>query len=73
MEKHLAYCAALDREVHVFVRPVSYDETDGTVADTPGIVCLEHAEDCLGIRCPLFDVPTDSALLRFEWFSRKRQ
>jgi predicted RNA-binding Zn-ribbon protein involved in translation (DUF1610 family) len=72
MQKHLAYCAALDREVHVFVRPVSYDETDGCVADVPGIICLEHAEDCLGIECPLFDVPADSALLRYESFSSPR-
>lgn len=72
MQKRLAYCAALDREVHVFVRPVSYDETDGCVEDVPGLLCLEHAEECLGIRCPLFDVPTDSAMLRYEWFCRTR-
>lgn len=71
METHLAYCSALDREVRVYVRPVSYDETDGTVADSPGIVCLEHAEDCLGIHCPLFDVPLDARLVRYEWFLRR--
>lgn len=72
MEKHIAWCAALDREVHVYVKPVSYDETDAVVHHVPGIICLEHAEDCLGIRCPLFDVPTDSRAARFESLFRKR-
>lgn len=72
MEKHLAYCSALDRMVHVIVRPVSYDEKDGTVAETPGIICVEHGEDCLGIECPLFDLPVDSAIARFESFLRRR-
>ena len=71
METHLAYCSALDREVRVFVRPVHYDEKDGTIEETPGIICVEHAEDCLGIRCPLFDMPADARLARYEWFLRR--
>jgi hypothetical protein len=71
MEKHLAYCAALDREVHVYIRLVSYDETDAVVAEVPSIICLEHAEDCMGIHCPLFDLPIDSALARFETLFRR--
>ncbi|HSJ10488.1 MAG TPA: hypothetical protein VK928_11265 [Longimicrobiales bacterium] len=58
--------------VHVIVRPVDHDETDGEVDDTPGIICIEHGEECMGIRCPLFDLPTDSAMQRFEWFQRNR-
>jgi hypothetical protein len=72
MEKHLAYCAALDREVHVYVKLVSYDETDAVAHDVPGIICIEHAEECLGIRCPLFDLPTDSAMQRYEFFTRSK-
>lgn len=72
MEKHIAWCAALDREVHVYVKQVSYDETDAVVHDVPGIICLEHAEECLGIRCPLFDLPHDSRAARFEWLFRSR-
>jgi hypothetical protein len=53
MDTHLAYCAALDREVRVFLRPVHYDENDPAIGETPGIICLEHAEACLGVRCPL--------------------
>jgi hypothetical protein len=71
METHLAYCSALDREVRVFLRPVHYDETDPAMGQTPGLICIDHAEDCLGICCPLFDVPVDSALLRFERFRRR--
>jgi hypothetical protein len=56
METHLAYCSAHDREVRVFVRPVCYDETDPGVDEPPGIVCIEHGEECLGVRCPLFHV-----------------
>jgi hypothetical protein len=68
METHLAYCSALDREVRVYLRPVHYDETDPGNIVTPGVICLEHAEDCLGICCPLFDVPVDGWAQRFEWF-----
>lgn len=71
METHLAYCAALDREVRVYLRPVHYDETDPGVTQTPGLICIEHAEDCLGICCPLFDMPVDSVMQRFEWFRRR--
>jgi hypothetical protein len=71
METHLAYCSALDREVRVFLRPVLYDETDPAVTQTPGIICIDHAEDCLGICCPLFDVPVDSLLQRFDWLRRR--
>jgi hypothetical protein len=71
METHLAYCSALDREVRVILKPVAYDETDPAIDELPGIICLEHAEDCLGILCPLFDLPLDAALMRYEWFSRR--
>lgn len=71
METHLAYCAALDREVRVYLRPVHYDETDPAVTQTPGLICIEHTEDCLGICCPLFDMPADSVMQRFEWFRRR--
>jgi len=57
MEKHEAYCSAHDRLVHVIVRAVTYDEVDGTVPGTPGIVCVEHGEDCQGVHCPLSDRP----------------
>jgi hypothetical protein len=70
METHLAYCAALDREVRVFLRPVHYDETDPAVGKTPGIICLEHAEACLGIRCPLLKKGTVS-MERFERWLRR--
>jgi hypothetical protein len=68
MESHLAYCSALDREVRVFLRPIHYDEKDPANIDTPVVICREHAEDCLGIHCPLFDVPIDSWVQRYEWF-----
>lgn len=71
MESHLAYCEALDRVVHVSVRPVLYDETDPGNFVTPGIICREHAEECLGIRCPLFDLPMDASMMRMEWLLRR--
>jgi hypothetical protein len=71
METHLAYCSALDREVRVYLRPVLHDETDPAVHETPALICLEHAEDCLGICCPLFDLPLDSWMQRFERFTRR--
>jgi hypothetical protein len=71
METHLAYCSALDREVRVYLRPVYHDETDPAVTQSPGVICIDHAEDCLGICCPLFDVPVDSSLQRYDWFSRR--
>ncbi|HEX6135724.1 MAG TPA: hypothetical protein VFZ24_17250 [Longimicrobiales bacterium] len=70
-EKHLAYCDALERVVHVYVRPVSDDETDPDTPQTPGIMCIEHAEECLGVECPLFELPMDAAMLRMEWFLRR--
>lgn len=70
METHLAYCSALDREVRVFVRPVSYDETDPAIDETPGLICVEHGEECLGIRCPLFSTIPPS-LERFERWLRR--
>jgi hypothetical protein len=73
METHLAYCSALDREVHVYLRPVEYDEMDPDNVDTPAVICVEHAEECLGIDCPLFDVPVDSLVQRFEWFFNRGQ
>ncbi|HSJ23433.1 MAG TPA: hypothetical protein VK929_02035 [Longimicrobiales bacterium] len=73
MEKHLAYCSALDREVHVYLRPIHYDETDPGNVVTPTVICLEHAEDCLGIHCPLFEGPVDSWVQRFEWFFNRGQ
>jgi hypothetical protein len=69
METHLAYCSALDREVRVYLRLVQYDEMDPDNPETPGLICLEHAEECLGISCPLFDMPLDSWMQRFEWFT----
>lgn len=57
METHQAYCAALDREVRVYVRPLVADERRGDVMYIPGVVCLEHAEDCTGMLCPLFVSP----------------
>jgi hypothetical protein len=72
MESHLAYCDALDRIVHVYVRPVLYDEMDPDNIVTPGIVCREHAEDCLGIHCPLFDLPMDVSMSRMESLLRRR-
>jgi hypothetical protein len=60
VETHQAYCAALDREVRVYLRPVLYDEKEPGCEEMPAVICLEHAEDCLGISCPLFDVPLDS-------------
>lgn len=54
MVTYLAYCAALDRDVRVSVRPVRYDETEPTAGEPPGVECRDHAEECLGIRCPLF-------------------
>lgn len=71
MRTHLAYCAALDRVVHVYVRPVTSDETDPDDFQAPGIICVEHAEECQGINCPLFDLPTDAAMQRYEWFTRR--
>ncbi|CAN5617595.1 hypothetical protein BH23GEM9_BH23GEM9_33800 [soil metagenome] len=68
METHLAFCAALDREVRVYLRLVQYDETDPDIVETPALICLEHAEECAGICCPLFDVPLDSSIQRYEWF-----
>jgi hypothetical protein len=68
VETHQAYCAALDREVRVYLRPVLYDEKEPGCEEMPGVICLEHAEDCLGICCPLFDVPLDSWMQRYEWF-----
>jgi hypothetical protein len=73
MEKHLAYCSALDREVHVYLRPIQHDETDPGNVATPTVICLEHAEDCLGIQCPLFDTPTDAWVQRYEWFFNRGQ
>ena len=70
METHLAYCAALDREVRVLVRQVSYDEVDGVVVPTPGILCVEHAEECLGNHCPLLDAPLDMWLAHLDCFRR---
>jgi hypothetical protein len=67
MEKHRVYCSALDREVHVFLRPVECDEVDPGHALMPAVVCLEHAEDCLGQRCPLCDVAADGWLHLHEW------
>jgi hypothetical protein len=72
METHLAFCAALDREVRVFLRPVLYDEIEPGVTETPGLICLEHAEECQGVRCPLFDLPLDGWIQRFEWFYQHR-
>lgn len=57
METHRAYCAALDREVRVFLRPVVSDERRRDVMFVPGVVCLEHGEDCTGMVCPLFLSP----------------
>lgn len=71
METHLAFCSALDREVRVFLRPVHYDETDPAILQAPGIICIDHAEDCLGICCPLFSGPLDSSLQRFDWLQRR--
>ena len=71
MQRHLAYCAALDRVVHVYVREATCDELDPDHVHTPGIVCVEHAEDCQGIHCPLFDLPADADMERYEWFSRR--
>lgn len=59
METHVAYCAALDRDVRVFLRPLLCDEMEPDVAYVPGLVCLEHAEDCTGMLCPLFYRPED--------------
>jgi hypothetical protein len=71
METHRAYCAALDREVRVCLRPVYYDEWDPAMLPAPGLICIDHAEDCLGICCPLFDLPIDMALQRFDWFRQR--
>jgi hypothetical protein len=57
METHRAYCAALDREVRVYLRPVLCNEREPDVAYAPGLVCLEHAEECTGMMCPLFYRP----------------
>jgi hypothetical protein len=54
MNTHLAYCAALDREVRVYVRPVVSDERRREAIYVPGVVCQEHAEECTGMMCPLF-------------------
>lgn len=59
METHSAYCAALDREVRVFVRRVMCDELEPDVVYVRGLVCLEHAEDCTGMLCPLCYRPED--------------
>jgi hypothetical protein len=72
IERHMAYCAALDRVVHVYVRPVTCDEKDPANLEMPGIVCVEHSEECQGILCPLFDLPTDASMQRYEWFSRRQ-
>ena len=67
METHLAYCAAVDREVRVYLRPVVSDERRADVVYVAGVVCLEHAEDCTGMLCPLFQSPEglpDSLLRR---------
>jgi hypothetical protein len=71
METHLAFCSALDREVRIYLKPVLYDETDPVYAETSGLICVDHGEECLGIACPLFDVPLDSWMQRFEWFYRR--
>jgi hypothetical protein len=68
METHRAYCAALDREVRVYLRPVLHDEKDAEREEAPGLICVEHAEECLGICCPLFDLPLDGWAERYEWF-----
>lgn len=68
MRTHLAYCAALDRVVHVYVRPVTGDEKTPDEFEAPGIICVEHAEDCQGVLCPLFDLPADASMQRYEWF-----
>jgi hypothetical protein len=70
MEKHMAYCAAVDRVVHVYVLPATSDEMDPETMETPRIICIEHAEECQGIRCPLFDLPVDASMQRYEWLSR---
>lgn len=67
----MAYCAALDRVVHVYVRAVESDENDPDSFEAPGIVCVEHAEECQGIRCPLFDLPADAAMQRYESLRRR--
>jgi hypothetical protein len=71
MDTRLAYCSALDREVRVYLRPVLYDEKDPANFDTPAVICLEHAEDCLGMRCPLFDVSADCRVQPFEAFRHR--
>lgn len=59
METHVAYCAALDRDVRVFVRPLLSDEMEPDVEYVPGLVCLEHGEECTGMMCPLFQHPEE--------------
>jgi hypothetical protein len=70
METHFAYCARLDRDVRIYLRPVTYDETDPVAAEPPGLVCLEHGEECLGMQCPLFRTGPGS-LARFERLFRR--
>jgi hypothetical protein len=67
METHLAYCAAVDREVRVYLRPLVGDERRKGAIYVPGVVCQDHAEDCTGMVCPLFQSPgalPDSLLRR---------